>query len=39
MQIFKNDSLLMREYLGAAPISLLDNCNIATTVAYIESVI
>jgi anthranilate phosphoribosyltransferase len=39
VQIFQNGTSLMREWFGVTSHDLPDTCDIATTVAYIESVI
>ena len=39
VQIFQNGAAVMREWAGVATHDLPDTCDIATTVAYIESVI
>jgi len=39
VQIFRNDETLMREWTGVAGHDLPETCDIATTVAYIESVV
>lgn len=39
VQIFQNGASLMREWPGVATHDLPDTCDVATTVAYIESVI
>ena len=39
VQIFQNGALFMHEWPGVASHDLPDTCDIATTVAYIESVI